>query len=454
MLTREMIFRVAVPVFVLAGGIACWLWVRGAQADNPSQASPDNSSVRGTRVRVWVVKPQQGGVERTVARPGTVRAYQFAQLFTKVSGYLQNQKVDIGSRVEGKQLLAEIYAPELTADVRKAESDLKKAKAQVEVMTARLAAAKANLQQANARVGQAEADVESARAMTTLRRQEYKRIDNLATQGAVDKELVDEKNQARRAAEASERSSDKALVTAKAAVVAAAADVTSAGANLEDARAQVEVAEAVLSRARIWQDYTQIRSPYTGVITQRGYHDSDFIRADTAGGTQPPVLTVARTDLMRIVVWVPDPDVPYTHAGQKVTLRVASMPDRTFTGIVARTADAEDPNTRTMRTEVDLPNPDNLLKEGMFGTLTLHLGRTKQGLTIPSDCLFGPEKLNKRSVHVVRGGKAVQVSVLVGQDDGIRAEALEGLSTNDQVIEQHDPGLANGVPVEVVPPSK
>jgi HlyD family secretion protein len=266
----------------------------------------------------------------------------------------------------------------------------------------------------------------------------------------VDKELVDEKYQARRAAEASKQSADKAVTTAKAAVAAATAEITRAQADLEDATAQVQVAEAVLSRARIWQDYTQIRSPYTGVITQRGYHDGDFIRAGTAGGTQPPVLTVARTNVMRIVVWVPDPDVPYTRAGQKATLRVASMPGRTFTGKVSRTAGAEDPNSRTMRTEVDLPNPDGLLKEGMFGKLTIHLGRSEYGLTIPSDCLFGPEKQNKRSVYVVKGGKAVQVAVLVGQDDGIRAEALDGLEADDLVNEQHDPGLANGVPVEVV----
>ena len=444
MRNRKITVGLAVVVLAaLSGGGAYWFW---GKTDHTA-----GQSVRRSKpVRVQVIKPQQGGVERTVMRPGTVHAFQYAQLFTKVSGFLQNQKVDIGSRVKQNELLAQIYAPELQADVRKAASDLTKARAMVKVMIAQLAAARASLHEAKAKLGQTEADVESAQAMVTLRREEYKRIHNLADQGAVDRELVDEKYQARQAAEASERSAKKAVATAKAAIVAATAKITQARANLDDSLAQVLVAKAVLRRAQIWQDYTQIRSPYTGVITQRGYHGGDFIRAATAGGSQPPVLTVTRTDLMRIVVWVPDPDVPYTHVGARATLRITSMPGRTFTGKVSRTADAEDPNTRAMRTEVDLPNPDNLLKEGMFGELTIALGKSKHGLTIPSNCLFGPEKENKRSLYVVRDGKALQVSVLVGQDDGIRAEILGGLTANDQVIEQHDPGLANGVPVRVV----
>ncbi len=441
---------VAVLGIALAGGAIYWVHANSDETDSPGHSGQrGNGGAHGKAVRVRVVRPQQGGVERTLTRPGTVRAYEFARLFTKVSGYLQGQKVDIGSRVTKDELLATIYAPELEADVRKAEADLAKAKSQVEVTKARLAATEAMQRESEAKVGQAEADVESARAMSTLRQLEYKRVRSLVKQGAVDRELVDEKNQARRAAEASERSSEKALVTAKAGVAAARADITRARADLDEAKAQVQVADAVLSRARTWQGYTQIHAPYTGVITQRGYHNSDFIRAGTAGGTEAPVLTVTRTDVMRIVVWVPDPDVPYTRPGQKATLRVTSMPDRTFTGTVSRTADAEDPDSRTMRTEVDLPNPDGALKEGMYGTLTIHLGRSKHGLTIPSDCLFGPEQEHKRSVYVVKDGKAQRVAVLVGQNDGIRAEALEGLSANDQVIEQHDPGLADGVPVQV-----
>lgn len=441
--TRVVLFGI-VPlalITALTGSVLYGVWDDDAP-DPPSDPPPKKL------VRVQVVCPSQGGVERTVTRPGTVQAYQFAKLYAKVSGYLEDLKVDIGARVEANELLATIAAPELGADVRKAQSDLKKADAQVKVMTAHRAAAQAHLKQAEAKVGQAEADLESAQATLTLRRQEYQRFSSLAKQQAVEKELVDEKLEARRAAEASERSTAKAVVTAKASVTAATADVTRAEADLDDARAQVQVAEAVLSRAQIWQGYTKLRSPYTGVITQRGYHDGDYIQAGSASG-QASVLTVARTDKVRVVVWIPDPDVPSVRVGARATLRLTALPGKTFTGAVARTADAEDPRTRTMRTEIDLPNPDGRLKQGMFGRLTIQLGESNHGLTIPSHCLFGPAKEGKRSVRVVRDGKAVQLSVLVGQDDGVRAEILAGLNPDDRVIDRHDAGLTDGAAVQV-----
>ena len=181
----------AVLVVLVTGGVVFWVRGNGDGSASPGQSSQQGvGSGQGKSVRVHVIRPQQGGVERTVTRPGAVRAYEFAKLFTKVSGYLKDQKVDIGSRVKKDELLFTIYAPELEADVRKAEADLTRAKSQVEVTRARLAAAQAKLNEANAKVGQAEADVESARSMVTLRQQEYKRIRSLTRQGAVDRELL------------------------------------------------------------------------------------------------------------------------------------------------------------------------------------------------------------------------------------------------------------------------
>jgi multidrug efflux pump subunit AcrA (membrane-fusion protein) len=102
-----------------------------------------------------------------------------------------------------------------------------------------------------------------------------------------------------------------------------------------------------------------------------------------------------------------------------------------------------------MRTEIDLPNPKDLLAIGMFGSVTIYLGKTRTGLTIPSAALVGDEKDGQRSVYVVKGGKAHRVTVRVGLDDGIRAEVLSGLRVDDQVIVQHGPGLTEGAPVEV-----
>lgn len=448
---RRRLVVLAVANLLLVGAtIAFWLWVLPREK-TPAEQAEHSETYPGQAVRVRVIRPQPGGMERQVTRPGTVHSFQYAALFAKVSGFLSHQVVDLGDVVKKGQVLAEVHAPEFEADVRKAESDLKKAQANVEVARARLDEASANLVEAKAREEQAQADVESAQAMLTLRQQEHKRVKQLAGQGAVDQQLVDERFEARRAAEAKERSTEKAVATARAAIAAATANVTRAQADLDDSVAQVDVARAILDRAKTYLDYTRIRSPYAGVITQRGYHDGAYIREN--GGNQSPLLTVARTDLMRVVVWVPDLYVSDLRLGDRAVVEVDALPGHSFTGVVARTASAEDPVSRTMRTEVDLPNPDNLLKEGMYGNVTIQMGKPRTAVTIPSEALAAG-KGGQRWVYVVRDGRTHKVPVHVSADDGIHAEIHSSLSPHDEVVVRHAPGLADGVPVEVVTEGK
>jgi HlyD family secretion protein len=238
------------------------------------------------------------------------------------------------------------------------------------------------------------------------------------------------------------------ITSAQSAVVSAKARVVAAGADLDDAKAQVDVAQASLARAKVFEGYTTIRSPFDGVITRRTYHDGDFILEGSNSGNRP-LLSVAVKNLMRVVVDVPAPDVPYTRRGVRAEVRVDTLPGKVFAGNIARTASSEDYNSRTMRAEVDLRNPDDVLTDGMFCSITLFLGSNSSSLSIPSDCLIGKEQDGQRSVYVVQNGKAHRVSVHVGLDDGIHAEVLSGLDPSAQVIEGHGPGLAEGVAVTV-----
>ena len=440
---------------LIAGAVAAsiaasvFLFVRNRTAHGEAETARSNTA-GGSAVRVRVVTPSRGGLEGTVMRPGSVHAFQYAQLFAKVAGYLHNQTVDIGYRVEKGQVLAEIEAPEIETNVQRAAAEVEKAKAQMDVMAARLQYARAELQQAKVKVTQSEADVQNAVALLVLRREQYQRFKRLVESRAIEQELADEKMEAQKAAEANEIAKRQAVETAKVAVTTAQAHIAAASADLADARAQVQVTEAALARANVFARYLMIRAPFAGVITVRNFHDGDFIRAGNDSGNQP-VLVVARTDLMRVVVAVPDPNVPYTHAGARAELRIGSLPGQVFTGKVARTAWAEDYNTRTLRTEIDLPNPQAVLADGMFGDATIYLGADANALTIPTPCLTGPEKDGHRDLFVVRDGTARRVQVRVGRDDGIRAEVLSGLRADDQVIEAHGSGLADAVAVAVAP---
>jgi multidrug resistance efflux pump len=304
----------AVAAAGVVAGVA-WLWLGRGHSEDPPGGKDAGKNV--ARVRVEVSRPEQGGVGRTVTRPCSVNSFDHADLYAQVSGYLKTQVVDIGDAVKRGQVLAEIDAPEVLAEERQASADLDKARAYVGVAQARVEGSEANLEQARNKVRQAEADLSRAQALVVLRKAEFRRVKTLAEQNAVEQELVDEKRAAQRAAESEGVSAEQAVATAKSGVRAAVAAVSQAGADLADARAQVKVAEAALTRARARAEFTRILSPYDGVVTRRNYHPGDFVRNAARGG-ETPLLQVARTDLMRVVTYVPDPDVPYARSGVRL----------------------------------------------------------------------------------------------------------------------------------------
>ncbi len=186
----------------------------------------------------------------------------------------------------------------------------------------------------------------------------------------------------RDSAEAARNLGEAAVHTAQADLGAKRALEQQADANVADARAKVQVASAVLEKARVYVSYTQVRSPYNGVVTKRDFHVGDFVRAAEEGG-QIPVLTVAETDVMRVVVKVPEDYVPLTRPGDLATFKL-TYTDHVFQGKVARIADSLDRDDKTMRTEIDLPNPANELRDGMFGYATIELSKSLKGLSVPS----------------------------------------------------------------------
>jgi RND family efflux transporter MFP subunit len=226
---------------------------------------------------------------------------------------------------------------------------------------------------------------------------------------------------------------------AKAQLLEAGAKVDQAEADLLAAKANVEVDEANLEKAKVLAEYTKITSPYDGVITSRAFHVGDFIRS-ASDGANPPLLRVARTELMRIITKVPDPDVPFLDKGDAAVFRVKTLGNVEFKGQISRLSYAEDEDTRTMRVEVDLPNTDGRLRAGMYGLLTILLeprSTNPNTVTIPSSCLVGEAKEGQGSVYVIRDGKAYLTPVKLGADDGVQVEVLSGLKSTDLVAMQN-----------------
>lgn len=435
----------------LAGGAACYIYMgRGtsratARAEEPAVRQHS----RVSPARVEVVQPHRGGMARTTVQPGTVQSYEMVQLYAGVSGYLKTQTVDIGDRVKRRQELARVDVPDLDKEVQRRAASLEQAKARVKVVQARVASARADEEVAKASITKTEAAAESARANRTFREKQFLRMKDLLSQGSIDERLVDEKQEQHEAAIEAERAARAAILVAKAELLAAGAKVQQAEADVLDAQAAVLVARADLEKAQVMIQFATVVSPFDGVITNRNLFPGDFIRAANESGSHLPLLTVQRTDRVRVVVQIPDRDVPYADPGDSAVVEIDALPGQKLEGKIARIASAEDPRTRLMHVEIDLPNPTGKICQGMYGQVTIVLDKGADLLWLPSSCLAGKSQDGKGVIYVVRDGSAHRTAIRLGADDGLRVAVESGLTADDAVVLHPGNGLADGAPVAV-----
>ncbi len=442
--------RWLVPLAILAVvGSGIGLWWRGenkkggeAHASAPAPGGEHGAAHEGGKEsesseggsRVEAVHPKTGSILRTATQNCTVHALEEAELYSKVSGYLKVLNVDIGDRVKEGQLLAIVEDPELNKEADRAAAFLEQAKAMVVQAEARQRTAEADLKSSEALVKKSEADVEQFRSMRKFREIEFARYEGLYRRRAIPAQLVDEEQEHLDAAKAAEHSAEAEVMTSEANVVAAKAKIDQALADLAEARSNVEVATASLGKAQVMVEYTKIISPYTGVISYRGFHRGAFIRSAEEGG-EKPILKVMRTDMLRVVTYVPDLYVPFVNVGDRAIITLDALPNQPIEGKVTRFSESEEPESRTMRTEVNLPNPNNKLREGMFGLASIVVEESSGNLLIPvsSVPLSARTGRGKAYVMVIRDGKVQRVAVRIGVENETEIEVLEGLTPEDYV---------------------
>ncbi|QJW95691.1 efflux RND transporter periplasmic adaptor subunit [Frigoriglobus tundricola] len=457
-----------VVILVIFGALCGGAWYAVAHSKT---AAGDGSSHNGapkapTPVTVEVVKPRAGGIERVCVQPGTVEPFEGADLYAKASGYLVEQSVDIGSRVSAGDVLARIAVPEYEKTVERDAARVRDMNAKVKQMEAHLRAAQAEQRAAEAAVNLAAVMVKAKTAYKRFREKQLERVKGLVAERAESAKLLDEQEDFYQSAFEAENAAKENVIASKEKALAATAKVTQAEADVDEARADVGVAEAELARSKVLLEYTVIRAPYTGVVTKRNFHagkggrPGDFIKAADQGGVVP-LLAVERTDLMRVVVQVPDRDVPYVSTTSTAVVEIDALPGVKFGAApadklkVSRWATAEDPATRTMRIEIDVPNPDpavpnHILVHGMYGRVTIALTPgAPNAVRVPSAALVGKAGGGRGSVRVVRDGKAHLVPVQFATDNGIEVEVVAGLSPADQVVTRATGPLEEGAPVTV-----
>lgn len=431
-----------------AGGTGYLLTrVPSAWAAKPTDhggGNPMNAS-HSADIRVDVVRPKKGDMDRTTTQPGTVQSYEAVQLYAGVSGYLKTQMVDIGDRVRPEQVLAKLDVPDRQKQVERCEAALGQARARVTQMQARVTSAKADLEAAHATVIFAEANAKSKAAELRFRQKQLERMKDLYALKSIDERLVDEKTEQRDAARETELSARAGIASAKAQEAAAAAKIQQAEADVQEAESEVKVSQAELEKARVMMQFATISAPFQGVVTRRYFFPGDYVQGASEGGAHVPLLSVERTDLMRVVVQVPDRDVPYTDPGDPALVEVDALPGQKFPAQVSRIASSEDPGTRLMHVEIDLPNPTGKICQGMYGRVKIILEKSNL-LSIPSSCLIGKAEDGHSTVFVVRDGRAHSVPVRISEDNGVKVGILSGLKPDDDIV-LHPSGLTDDTPV-------
>ena len=225
-------------------------------------------------------------------------------------------------------------------------------------------------------------------------------------------------------------------------------EVDQANGTLAADEANLKVAIATVDQLKDLQSFEKVTAPFAGTITARYIDIGSLI----ASGTNTLLFRLVETSTLRVYVNVPETYSPDIAPGVSADVRVPEVVGQKFPGEVVRTAGAIDPSTRTLLTEVRVPNPKGVLVPGQFGEVTFHLRSSRPAVVIPSNTLLfraqGPQ------VALVKGdGKVHLQSVQLGRDFGNSLEVLSGLTPEDLVISNPSDSIAEGALVEVQAPT-
>jgi RND family efflux transporter MFP subunit len=355
----------------LAGGLSLGAWGQYSQ-QRQTIATAQQERDFAPSVRVATVAPSPGTMSVTL--PGTTAAFADANIFARATGYIAKRNVDIGDHVKQGELLAKLAVPEIDDQISQNEATLSQLKSALE---------------------QAEASLKLAQV--TWSRDEPLVNKGWATQqqGTVDVQTVKER-----------------------------------GAGVAVAHQNVTAQESLVNQLRQNRDYASVVAPFDGVITQRNVDVGSLVQGNVTGGTF--MFEIMQNDVIRIWVYVPQDAAFGVAPGVDAVVRVPELRDREFRGKVTRIADAQQSGTRTLLTEIDLPNPDGALRSGVNCTVEFKIPRKTPSFVVPSEAIIFNR--NGLQAAVVEDGKAEIRKVSVTRDLGTQVEVGAGVKAGDRVI--------------------
>jgi RND family efflux transporter MFP subunit len=383
---RRLLGIAVLVVFIAVLGLGVW---QHYQQHREAAAIAEQQANFVPSVRVEQVTQRHGTVQ--VSLPGTTLAFEAANIYARASGYVLKRYVDIGDHVKAGQLLAEITAPEVEAQVAQFQNSVK----------------------------QFEHTTQQNEANRSLAAVTWGRDSVLVNQGWVTQQQGD---------------TDRFNLQAQQQAVQAAQQ------NAAATQAQLEYYNQQ-------KTYQQVVAPFDGVITQRNIDVGSLITADATSGSS--MFSIIHSDVIRVWVYVPQDSAFGVSPGVDAVIRVPAMPNLTFQGKVTRIANALQPGTRTLLTEVDIPNPDGALQPGVYCTVELKIPRKSPALIIPASAIIFNQ--SGMQVAVVEDGVAHLHKIAITTDYGNEVEVNEGVKDGDKIILQPPVNIADGDKVQIIP---
>ena len=424
-------YRVSLVLLVLLGIVV--VLVIGRLRDQQARAVPRTNR----EVQVGVVKPERRSLDVMLSFTGDVLPSRQTPIFAKTSGYIRAIHVERGQFVKAGALLVEIEPTEM-------ENALDQSRAALASAEAGLQVARSNLESTRANLLNQQALLARAQAVLANDQRQADRLAELFAKGLV---AAQERDNARTAYQASQA----AVSAQQAQVEVARVQITTTDSQVRLAETQVEQQRSAQRMAQMRVDDTRIVAPFSGFISQRNLEVGSAVSNQAAATSNASIgiLMLQEIDPVKVQLEVPERDVARVGVGNVVRLASDAYPGRHFSGKLARVVHALDPRTRTMGLEVDIPNPEYLLKPGMYARVDLLIEIRRDALLVPLEALTGAE--GRPSVLIVRDGKVALTPVELGPTDGPVVQVTKGLGPDTEVILQGKDLVREGMTVRAVP---
>jgi HlyD family secretion protein len=391
-----------------------------SKSTDADQAKKEQGSGTLKVETVEVVHPEKRDIRINVIQPGVIQSYEVTPLYSRLSGYVDRYRVNIGDRVKKDTVLIDMWIPDLVETYAQKTASAKRSEVQIPLTEAMLKAAEARYQTSIAALTSAEAGVRKSQANYDRWRSESGRIKALAARQVIDEQVRDETYRQFEESVAAREQAVAMVGEATASRDRAAADRDKARVDIEAARADLVVARAEERLAKVMVDFGQIKAPYDGVITQRNVNPGDYLQP--GGGTQsPPLYVLEQVDPVRIFVGVPELFSGFIKDQDLATLRIQALPGRTIQGRVIRSAFSLNATNRTLQAEIDIPNPEGVLRPGMYVTVSIAIERPGV-FTVPSTAVRFQGQ--QAYLYLAIDGKARRLDVQVGPSDDRYTEIL------------------------------